>query len=413
MRVLKKILKLIFCISIIGFIAIGLGLTIWTKYPEFKARKEISDLDKNARKISDIKIGEKAKIIALGEASHGNKEFQKLKLDVFKNLVENNDVRAFALECDFSEGILIDKYIKNPNIKVNPLEYFSFSIYKTEEMKNLIEWMKEYNKIHNEKLSFYGFDMQNPEKLIPTIKDYVGKNRIEFALDKLKVLETYPIKVKDSKVKDLIENLKVLKDKIKEESDDDIIFKKAIDNFLEGFSYYSLDDNFKEYETRDRLMAENVIWISKFEDNRNSKLMIAGHNGHIGKTSNIYKIMGDHLSEFFKDKYFTIGTDFYKTRVNISSMTDKKRVIKKFISADPIAQKAEKYDGIFYLDFNNLQNGATKSIVESKMKMGSLGEGYFPMMNVIAKTYRIDQVPKDLYDSMIFIYEANPTEIIN
>lgn len=411
MKILKKILKALFFIILIGIITIGLGLTIWTKYPEFKAREDISDLSQNVQKISDIKVNDKAKVIALGEASHGNKEFQELKLEIFKNLVENNKVRAFALEADFSEGILIDKYIKNPESKDNPLDYLSFVIYKTDEMRNLIEWMKEYNKTHDEKLSFYGFDMQNPEKLIPTIKDYVEKNNIDFDLSSLKVLETYPIKIEDPKVKDLIENIKVLKDRIKEESEEDIIFKKALDNALDGFSYYSLD-NVDQYKKRDELMAKNVEWISKFEENKGSKLMIAAHNGHIGKKSNIYKIMGEYLNETFKDDYFAIGTDFYKTSVNISSMVDRKRLIKNFTSADPLAQKAKDYDGSFYLDFNNLKDGETKGKVENKMKMGSLGEGYSPIMKIMPTSYRIDQTPKDLYDGMIFVYEVNPTEIL-
>lgn len=411
MKIIKKILKALLVIILSGFIAIGLALTMWTKYPEFKAKDEIKDLSQNVEKISDIKINVKARLIALGEASHGNKEFQELRLDIFKNLVKNNRVRAFGLEADFSEGILIDKYIKNPESKANPLDYFSFSIYKTDEMRNLIEWMKEYNKTHEDKLSFYGFDMQNPEKLAPSIKDYVKRKNIDFDLDKLKVLETYPIKIDDPNTKTLLKELEILKDKIKEENEEDIIFKKALENALDGFSYFSLS-NVDQYKKRDELMAKNVEWISKIEESKGSKLMISGHNGHIGKKSNTYKIMGEYLNETFKDGYFAIGTDFYKTSVNISSMVDRKRVIKNFCSADPLAQKAKDYDGSFYLDFNNLKDGETKEKVENKMKMGSLGEGYSPIMKIIPTSYRIDDVPEDLYDGMIFVYEAHPTKII-
>lgn len=45
----------------------------------------------------DIVIPEGKRIIALGEATHGNKEFQELKLNVFKKLVEENGVRAFVI----------------------------------------------------------------------------------------------------------------------------------------------------------------------------------------------------------------------------------------------------------------------------------------------------------------------------
>ena len=43
---------------------------------------------KVAEEIDDIAIPENVKIFALGEATHGNKEFQELKLDMFRKMVE-------------------------------------------------------------------------------------------------------------------------------------------------------------------------------------------------------------------------------------------------------------------------------------------------------------------------------------
>ena len=54
-----------------------------------------------AEPVENITVPESAKIIALGEATHGNAEFQQLKLEVFKQLVKKNGVRAFALEGDY------------------------------------------------------------------------------------------------------------------------------------------------------------------------------------------------------------------------------------------------------------------------------------------------------------------------
>ena len=54
-----------------------------------------------AEPVENITVPESAKIIALGEATHGNAEFQQLKLEVFKLMVKNNGVRAFALEGDY------------------------------------------------------------------------------------------------------------------------------------------------------------------------------------------------------------------------------------------------------------------------------------------------------------------------
>ena len=63
--------------------------------------KKISSFSKNVTAVSELTVPENARVIALGEATHGNKEFQQLKLTVFRRLVETTNVRALNLEGDF------------------------------------------------------------------------------------------------------------------------------------------------------------------------------------------------------------------------------------------------------------------------------------------------------------------------
>lgn len=53
---------------------------------------------KVAEEIDDIAIPENVKIFALGEATHGNKEFQELKLDMFRKMVEEYNCKAFGYQ---------------------------------------------------------------------------------------------------------------------------------------------------------------------------------------------------------------------------------------------------------------------------------------------------------------------------
>lgn len=50
-----------------------------------------------AQSVENITIPENSKIIALGEATHGNIEFQELKLDIFKQMVENIMLKHLCL----------------------------------------------------------------------------------------------------------------------------------------------------------------------------------------------------------------------------------------------------------------------------------------------------------------------------
>lgn len=379
----------------------------WTKIPEFKAKKEISDLGKYAQKIEDIKIDDQVEIIGLGEATHGNKEFQELKLTLLKKLVKDANVRAFALECDFSEGMEIDSYVKSGKFQKNPSKIFSFTIYHTNEMNDLINWIKKYNQNHDQKISFYGFDMQNPENSVKLVKDFVKKENIDFDIKSLEILEEDKISIKDPKMKVLEENLKKLNEKLDKNTKE----KRLIENILSSFPYYNMiGDYVKSSEYRDKKMAENISWIKDYE--KNSRIMIAGHNGHIGKKESMYKNMGENLLEKYEKSYFTIGTDFYNTKVNIKTMQKNQRTIQKFISADPFAYHAKNYKNSYYLDFSKVKDGDSKNLLDSKIKMGSLGEGYTWVMKFIPYSYRIENSPKEIFDSMIFVYEANPIEII-
>lgn len=413
MKIIRKFIKISLILALGLIILIGFGLLLWTKVPEIKASRKIKDIKTYAKTIDQIKIGENVKIVGLGEATHGNKEFQKMKLDLLKNLVENQKIRAFALEADFSEGIIIDQYIKSGKKEKNPASNFSFPIYHTKEMNDLIEWMRNYNQNHKDKISFYGFDMQNPEKSVDIIKDYVKKENIQINLDNLEILKKDGISIKSPKIKELEKNLINLKEKIKGVNQEEKLIKKAVENVLNSFQFYQTpaNDYLQINEKRDKFMADNICWIQQNEQEKNSKLMIAGHNGHIGKKEKYYKNVGERLKEKYKKDYFVIGSDFYKSKVNIKNLTSNKRIIKKFISADKLAYQAKDFNNIYYLDFSEIKKGQTKKIIENQGNMGVLGEGY-TFLNIIPKTYRIKETYKNLYDGMIFVYKAEPIEII-
>lgn len=116
-----------------------------------------------AEPVENITVPESAKIIALGEATHGNAEFQQLKLEVFKQLVKKNGVRAFALEGDYGGCEQVNRYIHGgEGTAQEAAAAIGFSIYRTEEMAELISYMRQYNEsaLEGEDLRFYGFDMQ-------------------------------------------------------------------------------------------------------------------------------------------------------------------------------------------------------------------------------------------------------------
>ena len=153
---------------------------------------DTEEFSKCAGNVSDITIRDSVRIIALGEATHGNIEFQQLKLDVFKLMVEKYGVRAFALEGDYGGCEAVNRYIHGgAGTAQEAVAAIGFHIYRTEQMAQLIEWMRQYNATakEGEDLRFYGFDMQiyenNYKYLLEAAKTYaVPTSELEKLWDK-------------------------------------------------------------------------------------------------------------------------------------------------------------------------------------------------------------------------------------
>lgn len=175
----------------------------------------INEFKKYAVTVENLSIPEQAKIVALGEATHGNKEFQQLKLDVFKIMVEDYGVRAFSLEGDYGGCEAVNRYIHGGDGTVkNAVLAIGFAIYQTEEMENLISWMREYNKsvAQGNDIRFYGFDMQrreyNYQYLLEAVKNAgMDAEKLEkiWNQDKQKYTDEYTAEQREKIIKDIKE----------------------------------------------------------------------------------------------------------------------------------------------------------------------------------------------------------------
>lgn len=91
-----------------------------------------------------------------------------------------------------------------------------------------------------------------------------------------------------------------------------------------------------------------------------------------------------------------------------------KRTIQVFYSHDSLA-KAAKLAGfdICWLDFTKvLENSELGRQASEYTHMGTFGENYSIIMRLLSPGYRMFQLLAVLYDSMIFVTDANPTKIL-
>jgi len=373
--------------------------------------------------VSDITIPDSVRIIGLGEATHGNAEFQQLKLDVFKLMVEKYGVRAFALEGDYGGCEAVNRYIHGgPGTAQEAAAAIGFPIYRTKEMAQLIDWMRNYNATakEGEDLRFYGFDMQLYENsykylleaaktfAIPTVEleklwdKSEGKYSASITVDqKAKVIEKVKqdlLQLNDSTAAQAVHFADMLLQ--------NIAVGKVIDNMLNG------------NVLRDSLMFVNTHWIMGQEEARGNKcVFISGHNGHIQRVHDYGKdgkAMGALLSDELGEAYFAIGTDFYKAKVSLPKGKSGKRSNHTFFSKDPLSNAAKQCGyKICWLDFSRIPDGSTlKHQITDYTWMGDVGEGYSPLMAVLPQSYRDRVSPTLLYDGVILVAEAHPIVVL-
>ena len=398
------------------FIILAAAAMIFMRFGGFNTGKSanVGQLKSYAQDVDKISVPSNTKVIALGEATHGNSEFQRLKLDVFRNMVENEGVRAFAIEGDFGGCERVNRFIHGGEGTANEAAAaIGFKIYQTDEIAKLIEYMREYNEnaADGEDLRFYGFDMQRLESSFGLVMNVCRANGLDTA--KLEALidgENWNEAYDDTAIADIIIEIKT-------QLENKPCTEQAVhgaDMLLQQLKLNAqlADDPNAAIDLRDAFMAENVQWILRQEQSLGKeKIFISGHNSHVAKWGS-YDAMGKLLEDRLGNDYYVIGTDFYKTKCNLPTPSGK-RTNQVFYSHDPLA-KAAKEAGfqMCWLDFSQIPDDSELgNQVREYSFMGNLGEQYSPVMRLLPPSYRLFQPPAQLYDSIILVTDAAPTEI--
>lgn len=377
---------------------------------------DTEEFAKYATNVSTLTVPDEAQVVALGEATHGNKEFQQLRLDVLKILVEKYGVRSFALEGDFGGCEAVNRYIHGGDgTAAEALSATGFVIYCTEEMESLVEWMRDYNAsaAQGADLRFYGFDMEQRSYSYRYLLEALQKTGIDTA-DYEKMWNREANTYADGyTAEQRTEIICAVKEQLPPDEVQAIHFADLLLQNIALGNY--INDSAAINEHRDQMMAENVLWILQQEQNRgNSRILISGHNNHIMQCQNAGSlVLGSLLAEKLGDGYFAIGTDFYQSVCNLPKPYTGERITHTFYSYDSLAKASKKCGlDVSFLDFSKVPEGsALTEYITNSISMGSLGESYSVLMNFVPRSYRVSRTPQEAYDAMIFVANATPIEI--
>lgn len=130
------------------------------------------------------RIGD-ARIVLLGEASHGTHEYYLWRARITRQLIEEKGFTIIGVEGDWPDCYQINRYIrqhKNSGKKatsvLNNFNRWPTWMWANWEIAALMEWLEKYNrgKEYSYQAGFYGLDVYSLWESLDVIKNYLEKN---------------------------------------------------------------------------------------------------------------------------------------------------------------------------------------------------------------------------------------------
>lgn len=272
-----------------------------------------------------------ARLVSLGEATHGTREFFQLKHRMLEFLVTEMGFTIFGIEATMPEGFDVNEYVlTGKGDAAQALAGLYFWTWDTEEVLAMIEWMRQYNADprHTKKVKFYGFDMQSAPRAAKVTLAYLRKVDAEqatvaekaFAMLANPLTEqdytNQPKEKKDAAATTIDAVLKAFDarkaDYIKKTNEKDWAIARQHARVLAQNIEMRKDagPTPNAFNVRDRSMAENIRWILEHEG-AGAKMVAWAHNGHVA-TENRSGIewMGNHLRKWFGADMVVFGFSF-------------------------------------------------------------------------------------------------------
>jgi putative phosphoribosyl transferase len=131
-----------------------------------------ADLDALLDRIGD------ARVVCLGEATHGTSEFYRLRARITQALVERKGFRIVAAEADWPDAERVDAYIRHREPREREWEAFARFptwMWRNEEIADLVEGLRDWNaeRTEDDRAGFFGLDLYSLYTSVHEVLNYL------------------------------------------------------------------------------------------------------------------------------------------------------------------------------------------------------------------------------------------------
>lgn len=127
-----------------------------------------------------------ARVVLLGEASHGTSEFYRARAAISRRLIEHHGFNVVAVEADWPDAATVDRFVRDRPWRAGELKAFDRFptwMWRNREFDEFIRWLGKHNRNRTAErmCGFYGLDLYNLSGSMRAVIDFLEREDPELA----------------------------------------------------------------------------------------------------------------------------------------------------------------------------------------------------------------------------------------
>ncbi len=121
-----------------------------------------------------------ARVVLLGEASHGTSEFYRARAAITRRLIERHGFSIVAVEADWPDAAAVDRYVRHGQgqaMSASPFSRFPTWMWRNRDVEGFVGFLRGHNaeKPAAERVGFYGLDLYNMTASMAAVLAYLDR----------------------------------------------------------------------------------------------------------------------------------------------------------------------------------------------------------------------------------------------
>ncbi|MFL6843657.1 MAG: protein-L-isoaspartate(D-aspartate) O-methyltransferase [Allosphingosinicella sp.] len=121
-----------------------------------------------------------ARIVLLGEASHGTSEFYRARAAITRRLIERHGFNIVAVEADWPDAASLDRYVRHRSKREGEeaaFQRFPTWMWRNTDVDRFLRWLRGWNegRAYEDMSGFYGLDLYNLAASIRAVIDFLDE----------------------------------------------------------------------------------------------------------------------------------------------------------------------------------------------------------------------------------------------